>query len=199
MTRFNRAQLLSRAGKGGLALAIGGGVVGAAASPSWAAIGTSDIPAVTQGLAGELLAAAFYTELLAAKVFPANEQKYFLRALFNENEHYTAMAKLLSDAGQTPGTATDFDFTFPTGGFSTKKKAAELGMQLETIFLGIYLGGVAALQDGLTRSIFARVAASEAEHLSVFSRIALNKPIGVSFPVPLSLAEGSAALDPFIQ
>ena len=199
MTRFSRAQLLSRTAKGGLALAVGGGVLSAVSSPASAAIGPGDVPEVTQALAAELLGVAFYTQLLAAKVFRADEQKYFARALVNENEHYTAMAKFLTDAGQTPGTADDFNFTFPKGAFSARKPAAELGLQLETIFLGIYLGGVDALQDGLTRSIFARVAASQAHHVSLFSSIVLNKPIGLSFPVPLSLPAGSAALDPFIS
>ena len=77
--------------------------------------------------------------------------------------------------------------------------AAELGLLLETVFLGIYLGGVASLQDPDTRALFARIAASQAEHLSLFSHIVLDKPIGMSFPVPLSLEDGSAALDPFIS
>jgi hypothetical protein len=196
---FTRAQLLTRTAKGGVALAVGGGVLAGAASTASAGIGAPDIPVVTLALAAELLGAEFYTQALAAKVFSAQEGRYLQRALFNENEHYTATAKILTDAGQTPGQAADFDFTFPPNGFATRKSTAQLGVQLETAFLGIYLGGAASLQDVVTRGVFARIAASQAEHLSLFSRIVLDKPVGLSFPVALSIEDGSAALDHFIS
>jgi hypothetical protein len=178
---------------------MGGSVLARSVSPASAAIGQPDVPVVTLALAAELLGAEFYTQALAAKVFGADESKYLRRALANENAHYAAMAKTLTDAGQTPGQATDFDFTFPAKGFATRKSTARLGLELETAILGIYLGGVGSLQDAGTRSLFARIAASQAQHLSFCSDIALDTPIGMSFPVPLSLEDGSAALDPFIS
>lgn len=199
MTRFSRAQLLSRTATGGLALVAGGSVIGATASSASGAIGPSDIPEVTQALATELLGAVFYTQLLAAKKVPFGDAKYYKRALLNETDHYTALAKVLTDAGQTPGQPADFNFTFPDGSFDSYQSASKLGMELETIFLGIYLGGAASIQHVETRSVFARIAASQAQHLSLFSATVLNKPIGVSFPLPLSLDEGSVALDPFIS
>ena len=63
----------------------------------------------------------------------------------------------------------------------------------------IYLGGAATLQDTVTRSVFARIAASQSQHLSVFSRIVLDRPVGVAFPPALGLEDGSTALDPFIS
>jgi hypothetical protein len=188
-----------RSAQGGAALAIGGGIVAAGASPASAAIGQPDIPVVTLALAAELLGAEFYSQALAAKVFATDESTYLQKALFNEGQHYTAGAKFLTDAGQTPGQASDFDFTFPAKGFATRRNASALGMRLETSFLGIYLGGAASLQDPGTRAVFAQIAASQAQHLSLFSGIVLNKPVGMSFPTPLSLEDGSAALDPFIS
>jgi Ferritin-like domain len=199
VTGLTRAQLLSRTAAGGVALAVGGGVLAAEASTASGAVGPADIPVVTLALACELLGAEFYTEALAAKVFDRQETRYLTRALFNEGEHYTANAKFLTDAGQTPGQASDFDFTFPAKAFASRKSAAQLGMELETAFLGIYLGGVASLQDAGTRAVFARIAASQSEHLGLFSGIVFGKPIGLSFPVPLSVEDGSAALDPFIS
>ncbi len=199
MTGLTRAQLLSRTAAGGVALAVGGGVLAADAPTAAAGIGPADIPVVTLALAAELLGAEFYTQALAAKVFDQAEARSLGRALFNEGEHYTATAKFLSGAGQTPGQASDFDFTFPAKAFASRKSTAQLGIQLETAFLGIYLGGVASLQDAGTRGVFARIAASQAEHLSLFSGVVLDKPIGMSFPVPLTVEEGSAALDPFIS
>ena len=199
MTGLTRAQLLSRTAASGAALAVGGGLFAAGASAAAAGIGPADIPAVTLALAGELLGAEFYTQALAAKVFDRQESRYLGRALFNEGEHYTATAQILTDAGQTPGQAADFDFTFPAKAFASRRSTAELGLQLETAFLGIYLGGAGSIQDNGTRAAFARIAASQAEHLSLFSHIVLDKPIGMSFPVPLSVEDGSAALDPFIS
>jgi Ferritin-like domain len=199
VTRLSRTQFLSRTAKGGIAFTVSGGALGAGASPAVAAVGQGDVPVVMLAVAAELLGAELYTQLLAAKLFTAHEQRAFERARFNEGEHYAALAKTLADAGQTPAQAGDFDFTFPRGTFSTRNKAARLGMELETIFLGVYLGGVPSLLDSVTRSVFARIAANQAEHLSLFTRIGLDKPIGPSFPLGLSLEEASVALDPFVS
>jgi hypothetical protein len=199
VTGLTRGQLLARTAAGGAAFALTGGVFASEAAAGAEAIGPGDIPVVTLALAAELLGAEFYTQALAAKVFGGNETRYLKRALSNEGEHYTATAKFLTDAGQTPGQAGDFDFTFPAKAFATRRRTAQLGLQLETAFLGIYLGGARSLQDAGTRGAFARIAASQAQHLSVFSQIVLDRPIGLSFPVPLSVEDGSAALDPFIS
>jgi hypothetical protein len=193
---LTRGQLLSRTAVGGLALA---GLASATASPASAGIGQPDIPVVTLALASELLGAELYTQALSAKVFDTEESHYLKRAQRNEAEHYAALAKILTDAGQTPGQASDFDFTFPARAFATRKSTAELGLQLETAFVGIHLGGAATLQDPVTRGVFARIAASQSQNLSVFSRIVMDKPIGVAFPPALSLEGGSTALDPFIS
>ena len=193
---MTRGQLLSRTAAGGLALA---GLASATASPASAGIGQPDIPVVTLALAAELLGAELYTQALGAEVFDTAETHYLKRAQSNEAEHYAALAKILTDAGQTPGQASDFDFTFPATAFATRKGAAELGLRLETALVGIHLGGAASLQDPVTRSVFARIAASQSQHLSVFSRIVMDKPVGVAFPPALSLEDGSTALDPFIS
>jgi len=190
---MTRGRLLSRTAVGGLALA------GIAALPASAGIEQPDIPVVTLALAAELLGAELYKEALGAKVFDADESHYLKRAQRNEAEHYTALAKILTDAGQTPGQASDFDFTFPAKAFATRKSTAELGLRLETAFVGIYLGGAATLQDPVTRSVFARIAAGQSQNLSVFSRIVMDRPIGLAFPPALSLEDGSTALDPFIS
>jgi hypothetical protein len=199
-TELTRAELLGRTVAGGLALATGAGVLsGVGVAPARASIGPPDIPVITLVLAAELLGAEFYTQALRAKAFDAAEARYLRRALVNETEHYAAAAQFLTAAGQTPGQAADFDFTFPARAFATRRSTAELGLQLETAFLGIYLGGAGSIQDAGTRAVFARVAASQAQHLSLFSHIVLDKPIGMSFPVPLSVEDGSAALDPFVS
>lgn len=199
MTGLTRAQLLGRTATGGAALALGCGLLAAEASPAAAGIGPTDVPVVTLALAGELLAVEFSKQALAAKVFDAAEARQLARAQFNDSQHYDGLAKALTAAGLTPGQAEDFDFTFPAKGFASRGSAARLGAQLETTFLGIYLGGVASLQDAGPRVLFSRIAASQAQHLGFFSGIAYGKPIGMSFPIALSIEDGSAALDPFIS
>ena len=112
MTGLTRSQLLARTAAGGAAFALAGGVFASEAAGGAEAIGPGDMPVVTLALAAELLGAEFYTQALAAKVFGGNETRYLKRALLNEGEHYTATAKFLTDAGQTPGQAGDFDFAF---------------------------------------------------------------------------------------
>ncbi len=180
-------------------LALGGGVLASAAAPARAGIGQSDIPVVTLGLAAELVGAEFCGQALAAKLFSGEDERALRRALFNDNQHYAALAQILTDAGQTPGQASDFDFTFPAKAFATRLSIATLGSELETAFMGIYLGGVASIQDATTRNAFARVGASHAQQLGFFSAIARQKPVGMAFPVPLTVEEGSTALDPFIS
>ena len=43
----------------------------------------------------------------------------------------------------------------------------------------------------------ARIAASEAQHLSLFTQLSGGDPVGVSFPRPLAIDEASNALDAF--
>ena len=68
-------------------------------------------------------------------------------------------------------------------------------MTLETAFLGAYLGAVDGSQTRALKQPAARIAASEAQHLSVFARLAGAGPVGLSFPAPLTIDEASDALD----
>ena len=70
-------------------------------------------------------------------------------------------------------------------------------MTLETVFLGAYLGAVDALQTDALKQPLARIAASEAQHLSVFTELPGGDPVGISFPAPLSIDEASNALDAY--
>jgi Ferritin-like domain len=198
-TRISRATLLSRSAKGGLALAVGVTSFESQTAPAKAAGNADDVPYVVLAVAAAQLGAAFYGELSAAKLFDAAEGSYFKRALENERDHYTAMAKALSDAGVTAAQPGDFDITFPRDAFSSRMSSARVGMKLEKIFLGIYLGGVASVQDRQLQSTMARIAASHGEHLGLLRRIARSKPVGASFPAPLSLEEASTALEGFIS
>lgn len=126
----------------------------------------------------ELLLADFYSH--------AKKSELVSRALFNEQEHYDAVAQILTGAGQTPATADDIDFGYPA-----KKTFTELAVALETLALGAYLGAIDSTQSQPFRRVFARIAASEAEHLSAF------QPFRNSFPDLLTIEQASDALSEY--
>jgi rubrerythrin len=190
--------LISRGAKGGVALLVAGSVTGLLAGTASAdAISDSDLAYARLLTAAELLAADFYTQAIASNQLSGDAQKYLKRALFNEQEHYTSMSGILSGAGQPPAVAEDFDFLYPKGTFASTGAIVKLGMSLETTVLGAYLGAVAGLQANALKQPVARIAASEAQHLSVFSRLAGHDPVGNSFPDALTIDEASSAFDPF--
>ncbi len=158
-----------------------------------------DLAVVRLAIAAEILAVEFYTEAIAAKQFVGNDLKYLKRALFNEQEHLTALSAAFTAAGATPSTADDFTITFPKNTFASRSSIAKQGVILETGFLGAYLGAVGELSIPDLQTTAARIAASESQHLSVFSQMTIDQPVGVSFPLPLDLATASAFLDPYLS
>jgi hypothetical protein len=177
-----------------LAGSVAGAFAGSAAADT---ISDADLAYARLLVGAELLAADFYGQAIAAKQFGAHATRYLERALFNEQEHYTSVAGILSGAGQTPAVAADFDFAYPKGSFASKGAIAKLGVTLETTFLGAYLGAVGALQNAPLIQPVARIAASEAQHLSVFTELLGGDPVGISFPAPLSIEDASNALDAY--
>jgi hypothetical protein len=195
---LSRAQLLTRGAKGGAGLLFAGAVAGSLAGQASAdAISDSDLAYARLMVAAELLAADFYGQVIEAKQFDGQELKALKRALFNEQEHYTSVALILSDAGQPPAVAADIDFAYPKGSFASKASIAALGVTLETLFVGAYLGAVGGLQAAALKQPLARIAASEAQHLSVVTGLTGRDPVGISFPAPLSIDEASDALDTY--
>jgi hypothetical protein len=146
-----------------------------------------------------VLAAEFYSQAIAAKKFGEETTKYLRRAHFNEQEHLTAMAGIISGAGQTPSTADDFEITFPDGTFDSRGSIASFGVTLETAFVGAYLGAVEAFSPNGLKSVAARIAASEAQHLSVFTDLGENRPVGISFPAPIDYETASGLLEAYLS
>jgi hypothetical protein len=147
----------------------------------------------------EILAAEFYTQAIASRQFGAAGLKDLKRALFNEQEHLTAVSQILAGAGQTPETADDFDISFPKGTFASRESIAKFGVALETTLVGAYLGAVDSFAALDLKTTAARIAASESHHLSVFGALAADRPIGVSFPVPIDYETASTFLDQFLS
>lgn len=195
---LSRAQLLGSSAKAGVVLAFAGAAGGLLPGAARAdVISDADLASARLLVAAELLAADFYARAIAAKRFAEPELTYLKRALFNEREHYDSVAMILSGAGQPPTVAADIEFAYPKRSFATKGSIASLGVVLESVVLGAYLGAVGTLQDSSLEQPFARIAASEAQHLSVVTGFSGRNPVGISFPAPLSIDQASDALDAY--
>lgn len=195
-TSLDRAQFLRRGAAGGLALVAGGGILAAATSGGGAAVaaGAGDVAILKVAATAELLAIDFYTRALAGRRFIGDEKDYLRDARANERDHYAALAKAIG-AGAPKG----LRFTYPAGSFKSRKATAKLGVALETAFVGAYLGAVTAFESNDLKGVAGQIGASEAQHLSVFTEIAKDDPVGISFPKALTAAEATKAVTPFIR
>jgi hypothetical protein len=82
-------------------------------------------------------------------------------------------------------------------GLTSRAAVARLGVRLESLSLGAYLGAVRSLSTPLYREHAARAAASEAQHLSVFAASAGGRRLGPALPAALPIDRVSDALDEF--
>jgi len=193
-----RAELLSRGTRGGLAVLAGGSALALLATDADAdTLPSTDLAYARLLVGAELLAINFYTQAVAAQQFANSMRKHLQQALFNEQEHYRSVAGILSGAGQVPAVAGDINFSYPSGSFGSRSSIAMLGFELETTFVGAYVGAVGAMQTSSLLSGIASIGANEAQHLSLFSDQLYGRPIGVSFPPALTIDQASAALDAF--
>jgi len=193
MTDVNRAQFLTRGAAGGLALVAGGSVLGLAAGQATAATAAGDVAIAKLAATAELLAVDFYSRAIASRKFVGDEREYLVDARRNERDHYRALAKVLGS-----GAPKGLGFKYPAGAFASRKSIAKLGVALETAFVGAYLGAVTALKSNELKGVAAQIGASEAQHLSVFSEISLDDPVGISFPKALTAAQATKAVTPFL-
>jgi hypothetical protein len=193
---LTRAEFFSRGAKGGAALLVAGSAAGflvpaAAADP----LSDNDLAYVRLLVGTELLGVDFYTRAVAAKKLSPTGQKYLKAALLNEKEHYQSVAAILSGAGLVPLTAADVDFSYPKTAFESASSVTKLAAQLETAFLGAYLGAVGGMQTNAFASGIGSIGANQAQHLSVFQNMLFGRPINVSFPKAWSIQAVSAVLD----
>jgi hypothetical protein len=195
---LSRAQLFARGARGGAVLLATGSVAGSLVGSAVAdTMPDGDLAYARLLVGAELLASDFYARAIASKQFSGDNLKSLRRALFNEQDHYRAVSGILSGAGQVAASAEDFDFSYPRGAFASPMSLAKLGVTLETTFLSAYLGAVDGLQASALKQPVARIAANEAEHLSLFASLIGRNRIGISFPNALTIDEASNALDAF--
>ena len=193
MSDTTRAQFLRRGAKGGLALVAGGSVLGLAQGTAFGA-GTADPDIAKLAATAELLAIDFYQRSIASKKLKGDELGYLSSALGNEQAHYAALKGVLKS--QTP---KGLAFKYPAGAFASRKSIGQLGMALETAFVGAYMGAVKALSSNELKAVAAEIGACESRHLSVLSNIAANQIVPApALPKVLTAAQATAAVRPFL-
>jgi hypothetical protein len=70
-------------------------------------------------------------------------------------------------------------------------------VDLETLFVGSYLGAIAGTQNTNLHQPLAQIAASQAEHLAVFNQLLGRRSFVLSFPAASSIVDASDALDAY--
>jgi Ferritin-like domain len=188
-----------RYGLTGGALVVAGTALSAAIAAEDASAAPTEVDfAYAQfGVASEYLLADFYGKAASSKQFTGPELRALERAQFNESEHLAALGSILTGGAQPLAVADDFEFAYPKRAFTSRAAIARLGVEIETAVLGAYLTAATTVTDATFRSVFARVLASEAEHVGFLSAIAADRAFGMSFPGLLSLDQATAVTDPF--
>ena len=198
LARLSRAKLLSTGARRGASLIVAGSAFGALAETAAAdPLSDSDLAFARLLVGAELLAIDFYVRALNSGMFKPVGHKYIGIAFSNELDHYRSVSAILSGAGYVPATAEDFVFSYPSGTFKTRVAIAQEGRTLETLILGSYLGAVAAIQSQPLVQPLARIAASEAQHLSLWGYELGGRPVSLAFPKPFTIDQVSAAMDAY--
>jgi hypothetical protein len=193
MTDTTRAQFLSRAGKGGLALVAGGSILGFAEGTAFAR-GTSDVSIAKVAATAELLAIDFYTRAIASNQLKGDELSYLVGAKANEVAHYDALKGVLKSA-----TPSGLSFKYPAGSFASAKSIGNLGHALETAFVGAYIDAVTAFTSNELKGVAAEIAACESRHLSVLTNIGAGAIVPApNFPEAVTLAAATKAVTGFV-
>ncbi len=210
VTSLDRATFLSRGAKGGLVLAVGGGILAVAACgdddepagsattapASTAAEPVDDVAIGKLAATAELLAIDFYTRGIDSGLFKADVLGYMVASRKNEQDHYDALAKVLGM--ETPRGLT---FAYPDATFASAESIATTGTALEEAFVGAYMGAIPALKDNGLKVVAAQIGANEAQHLTTFRSLAADGKLvpNPSLPKVLTAAEATAAVTPFLS
>src|SRR5262245_40970449 len=198
MGPLTRGDVLRRAAAGALTIGLGGSI--AALAASGAAAGTEppseeDLAWVRMGASAELLAIDFYDRAIASHRFSGAEREYLRGVRSVERAHYAALAAALVDIPPLPA---DFRFLYPPRTFTAAERVSDLGVRLETVFVGVYLGAVEAIVDPALRLLAAQIAAAEGRHAGVIDSMAGSVSAGSDFPAPLDIEQATDALAPYL-
>ena len=181
-------------------LAGGAAVVFPAALAPLARAGASEgeVAYANFGIAAEYLMADYYARILKAGLLHGSPRNGATAARRNEGDHATALATLLTDAGQTVPVGEDFEFAWPARTFRSLGDATITGAKIEAAVIGVYLTAATTITVESYRSLFARALADHAQHLAVLSWVSTGKPVATAFPAALTLEQATTQLEPYL-
>ena len=194
---LSRARLLRGLAVGGVALATPATAISFFAAPASATTPDGDLAWLRVLVGVELLSADFHTQAVESRKLRRPAAGTLKRIADADREHYDRLAAILTNAGQSPASADDIDFTYPKTTFASGASILRLGMRIEGLSLGAYLGALSTVESDELRLPLAQIAASEGQHAGAVGRL-LGHPIASRpFPDPLSIDNVSLALDAF--
>jgi rubrerythrin len=197
-TEFSRAGFLRRGAVGGGALLVSAsGLTAFAGAASAATIPDADLAYLRLLIAGELLALDFQDRALASGKLRHDTRPVIRKMRADEKAHYTKLANVLTEAGQTPATSGDIDFAYPKKTFHGQGSILRLARQIERLLLGSYLGAVENVATPELRLPIGQIVANEAQHAGALAELAGGVVIGRAFAPALEIAAASDALDRF--
>lgn len=200
---MNRSGFLRRGAVGGGALLVsasGFSTLGLAEVANASAATTptdGDLAYLRLLIAAELLAIDLQSKALHSRKVKHEAHALFARMLSDEKQHYTQLATLLTDAGGTPATADDIDFSYPKGTFRTQASITSFAGRLEHLMVGAYLGAVESVETPQLRLPIGQIAANEAQHQGALAALHGQSVVGKPFEPALPMGVVSDALDEF--
>jgi hypothetical protein len=194
--RVNRAQFLRNSAKGGIALAVGGGVLASVQGVALAS-GVSDNSTLQAAYAAETLAVHVYKTVLAnfnkfshPKLMNID---YFQKALIDEQAHLAFLGSALGS--KAPSGLT---LQIPPSAVKSGQAVLNFGVALETAFVETYLGAVETLSSADLKLVAAKVGANEATHFSFFDAAAGGHGVLPPLPATVTVAQAASTLTPYI-
>lgn len=166
------------------------------------ALGGSDAQAATEeelawlrlSASAELVAEVFCAEAARARVLRRTERRRLQEALAADRRHYGLLAATI---GPDAPTELDFSIAFRRATFRSRVRLLAVGTKLKRALVGLNLGATAAISDAGLRALTARIAASEAAHLSYLSSLAGGAVLGAAMPTVLDIERATQQLTPF--
>lgn len=202
-TGMSRAGFLRRGAAGGGALVVSAsglsalGLADVAKASAATTPSDGDLAYLRLLIAAELLAIDFQGKAIEGRKLKHAAHSLLARMLSDEKQHYTQLATVLTDAGQTPATAGDIDFSYPKGSFSTQASITRLAGRLEHLMVGAYLGAVENVETPELRLTIGQIAANEAQHQGALAALHGQSVVGKPFAPALQMGAVSDALDEF--
>jgi rubrerythrin len=172
----------------------GAGAVAPFVSSAFAVVPESDLTVVEFALGLEQVEAAFYKAGLARAGLTGNVRALATEFGAHEDDHAKALSQLLTQLGGKPGPAPKTKF-----GLTDQASFLRLAVQLEDTGVGAYNGAAPAVKTSDLVATLGSIVQTEARHSSALRLAAGMDPSPAAFEKPITTAQATAAVQPFIQ